>query len=125
MGVVNVTPDSFSDGGRFLEVDRAVEHAQRLIEEGADIIDVGGESTRPGAPPLSLQEEADRVLPVTTPVSETWARLRARYWRARRVLPMADGLIAATALVHDLTLWTRNIRDFDGTGARLFDPWED
>ncbi len=68
MGVVNVTPDSFSDGGRFLEVDRAVEHAQRLIEEGADIIDVGGESTRPGAPPLSLQEEADRVLPVVAAV---------------------------------------------------------
>jgi len=68
---------------------------------------------------------ADRVLPVTMPVSETWAQLRATYWRARRVLPMADGLIAATALVHDLTLWTRNTRDFDGTGVRLFNPWEE
>ena len=50
MGVVNVTPDSFSDGGRFLDTEKAVEHALRLINEGADIIDVGGESTRPGAP---------------------------------------------------------------------------
>ena len=68
---------------------------------------------------------ADRVLPVTTPVAETWAQLRATYWRARRVLPMADGLIAATALVHGLTLWTRNTRDFEATGVRLFNPWED
>ena len=49
MGVVNVTPDSFSDGGKFLERDKAVDHAQRLLEDGADIIDIGGESTRPGA----------------------------------------------------------------------------
>ena len=51
--------------------------------------------------------------------------LRAGHWQAGRVLPLADGLIAATALVHDLTLWTRNTRDFEGTGVRLFDPWED
>jgi dihydropteroate synthase len=80
MGVVNVTPDSFSDGGQFLNRDKALEHAQRLLEEGADIIDIGGESTRPGAhvdasepradakngttPSVSLEEELKRVIPV-------------------------------------------------------------
>ncbi len=64
MGIVNVTPDSFSDGGRFAAHDAAVEHALRLISHGADWIDVGGESTRPGAEPVSAQEEADRVIPV-------------------------------------------------------------
>lgn len=64
MGVVNVTPDSFSDGGRFFNATRAIAHARQLIEEGADILDIGGESTRPGAAPVSEAEEADRVLPV-------------------------------------------------------------
>jgi dihydropteroate synthase len=64
MGVVNVTPDSFSDGGRFLDREAAVSHARRLAEEGADIIDIGGESTRPGAAPVSEEDELQRVLPV-------------------------------------------------------------
>jgi dihydropteroate synthase len=64
MGIVNVTPDSFSDGGRHLALEGAIAHARRLIEEGADILDIGGESTRPGAAPVSEQEELDRVLPV-------------------------------------------------------------
>lgn len=64
MGVLNVTPDSFSDGGRYQRLDRALVHAERLAAEGADIIDVGGESTRPGALPVSEIEEIDRVLPV-------------------------------------------------------------
>ena len=64
MGVVNVTPDSFSDGGRFLDPQRAVAHARRLIEEGADLIDIGGESTRPGAQAVDAAEELRRVLPV-------------------------------------------------------------
>ena len=64
MGIVNVTPDSFSDGGQFLARDLAIAHARRLIEDGADIIDIGGESTRPGAAMTSLQEELDRVMPV-------------------------------------------------------------
>jgi len=65
VGVVNVTPDSFSDGGKFFSAARAVEHALRLLDEGADILDLGGESTRPGTrPPVSAQEELDRVLPV-------------------------------------------------------------
>mgnify|MGYP005789584133 FL=1 len=64
MGIVNVTPDSFSDGGRWYGQDAAVEHARKLAEEGADIIDVGGESTRPGYIPVSDEEEIKRVVPV-------------------------------------------------------------
>src|SRR6266404_8355200 len=64
MGVLNVTPDSFSDGGKFLDVDCAVAHAREMAQAGADIIDVGGESTRPGAAPVSADEESRRVLPV-------------------------------------------------------------
>jgi dihydropteroate synthase len=64
MGVVNVTPDSFYDGGRFLVTQQAVEHARILIEEGADILDIGGESSRPGAEPVGVDEELRRVMPV-------------------------------------------------------------
>ena len=64
MGVLNITPDSFSDGGRFLSLEAAVAHGLRLVEEGAAIIDIGGESTRPGAAPVSVEEELRRVLPV-------------------------------------------------------------
>jgi len=64
MGIVNLTPDSFSDGGRYAHVDAAIAHARALIAEGADILDLGGESTRPGAAPVSVAEEARRVLPV-------------------------------------------------------------
>jgi dihydropteroate synthase len=64
MGVLNVTPDSFSDGGRFFDSARALEHAARMVEEGADILDVGGESTRPGSSDVDAAEEARRVVPV-------------------------------------------------------------
>jgi len=64
MGVLNVTPDSFSDGGRYLRPEDAIERGVRMAEEGADIVDVGGESTRPGSDPVSEQEELDRVAPV-------------------------------------------------------------
>ena len=64
MGVLNVTPDSFSDGGRYGDVGQAVQQALRMVEEGAAVIDVGGESTRPGAAAVSAQEEIDRVVPV-------------------------------------------------------------
>src|SRR4051794_30907193 len=82
MGVLNVTPDSFSDGGRFLDKERAVEHALQLLQNGADIIDVGGESTRPGAKTsgptenliksgtVSEKEELDRVLPVINRIKQ-------------------------------------------------------
>lgn len=64
MGIVNVTPDSFSDGGKFNTTDKAVAHAMQLVEQGADILDIGGESTRPGATPVPLDEELNRVIPV-------------------------------------------------------------
>lgn len=64
MGIVNVTPDSFSDGGKFTATNLAIEHALKLAEEGADILDIGGESTRPNATLVSLQQELDRVIPV-------------------------------------------------------------
>lgn len=64
MGILNVTPDSFSDGGKYYSIDRAVEHAVEMVEQGADIIDVGGESTRPGYEPVEAEEEIRRVVPV-------------------------------------------------------------
>lgn len=64
MGIVNVTPDSFSDGGKFAQTDLAIEHALSLVKDGADILDIGGESTRPDAEPVSLQKELERVIPV-------------------------------------------------------------
>ncbi|WP_429064462.1 dihydropteroate synthase [Aeromonas bestiarum] len=64
MGILNVTPDSFSDGGNFNQIDRAMAHARQMIADGATLIDIGGESTRPGAPDVSEQDELDRVLPV-------------------------------------------------------------
>jgi dihydropteroate synthase len=70
MGVVNVTPDSFSDGGRYLDVDAAVAHAVRLVEEGADLLDVGGESTRPGADVVNEIEERRRAIPVVTAIAK-------------------------------------------------------
>jgi dihydropteroate synthase len=70
MGILNVTPDSFSDGGKHANVKQALEHALRMIDEGATFIDVGGESTRPGAPDVSLQEELDRTIPVIEAVSK-------------------------------------------------------
>ncbi len=64
MGILNITPDSFSDGGEFIDHKRALTHAHQMVEEGVDIIDVGGESTRPGAKPVSLEEELKRVIPL-------------------------------------------------------------
>lgn len=70
MGILNVTPDSFSDGGKFNFLDKAIEHAAEMVENGADIIDIGGESTRPGHTPLSLQEELERVIPAVKAISQ-------------------------------------------------------
>ena len=74
MGIVNVTPDSFSDGGAFLDPERAIAHALRLADEGADIIDIGGESTRPGAQPVEAEEEMARVLPVIWKLASSFLR---------------------------------------------------
>ena len=70
MGIVNVTPDSFSDGGRYASTNQAVEYALKLVEEGADILDIGGESTRPNATPVLLDEELSRVIPVIEALSK-------------------------------------------------------
>lgn len=72
MGIVNVTPDSFSDGGRWATTERAVEQALRLAEQGADVLDIGGESTRPGADPVTEGQEIDRVAPVISAIRARW-----------------------------------------------------
>lgn len=72
MGIVNVTPDSFSDGGRWTSTAAAVDHAMRLVEQGADVLDIGGESTRPGAEPVGEAEEIERVAPVIAAVRARW-----------------------------------------------------
>lgn len=69
MGILNVTPDSFSDGGRFIDLDQAVAQARHMVEAGADLIDIGGESTRPGSEPVDAAEEMDRVLPIIRALS--------------------------------------------------------
>lgn len=70
MGIINVTPDSFSDGGRFLAAGKAIEHGLKLIADGADLLDIGGESTRPGSKPIALEEELRRVEPVFTELAK-------------------------------------------------------
>lgn len=99
MGIVNITPDSFSDGGRFLSPHQALEHAYRLIAEGADILDLGAESTRPGARPVSEQVELDRILPVLeklrdcgTPVSVDTVKPAV----------MREALAAGAAMINDV-----------------------
>src|SRR2546430_12896123 len=71
MGILNVTPNSFSDGGRYFNLARALDHAKQMIRDGADIIDIGGESTRPGADPVSLEDELARVLPLVETLART------------------------------------------------------
>ena len=70
MGILNVTPDSFSDGGQFVTLDTALAHAEQMIAEGADVIDVGGESTRPGGEPISVEQEIERVVPVISALAQ-------------------------------------------------------
>ncbi len=97
MGVVNVTPDSFSDGGRFLDAQAAVSHARRLAEEGADILDLGGESTRPGAAPVSEQEELRRILPVLEKLSDYCVSIDTR-----RAGVMKAVLAAGASMINDI-----------------------
>jgi dihydropteroate synthase len=100
MGVLNVTPDSFSDGGRYLEPRRALEHGRRLVACGADLVDVGGESTRPGALRPGPQEEADRVLPVVAALVGEGVAVSVDTMRAS----VAEQAVAAGAvLVNDVS----------------------
>ena len=78
MGILNVTPDSFSDGGLYVDADAAVERAYRMVRQGADIVDVGGESTRPGATPLSARDEWDRIGSVVRTLANTPIRAPQR-----------------------------------------------
>ena len=75
MGIVNVTPDSFSDGGKFLTLDSAFDHSKKLIKDGADIIDIGGESSRPGSKPVSLEEELKRTIPLISKIHSNFPRV--------------------------------------------------
>ncbi len=82
MGIINTTPDSFSDGGKFNSVDSAVEHAYRLQQQGVDILDIGGESTRPGADPVSEQQELDRVIPVIERLKDISIPISVDTWKS-------------------------------------------
>lgn len=99
MGVVNLTPDSFSDGGQFATAGQAVEHAQALLAQGADIVDLGGESTRPGAAPVALDEERRRVLPVLERLAASGAPVSVD---TRKPQLMREAIAAGAAMVNDI-----------------------
>jgi dihydropteroate synthase len=100
MGVVNVTPDSFSDGGRFHAPDAAVAHGRRLLDEGAHWIDVGGESTRPGAEPVPADEELRRVLPVVERLSRAGARVSID---TRKAAVARAAVAAGAGMINDVS----------------------
>ena len=111
MGVLNVTPDSFSDGGRFLRAEEAVAHGTRMAAEGADIVDVGGESTRPGSDPVPAEEEIDRVAPVIAGLVEEIPALPVSI--DTRKADVADAALDAGAtIVNDVSA---------GADPRMFD----
>jgi len=97
MGIVNVTPDSFSDGGRWASTAAAADHAMRLVEQGADVLDIGGESTRPGAEPVGEAEEIERVAPVI-------AAVRAR-WGGPISVDTMKPAVACAAVAAGATMW--------------------
>jgi dihydropteroate synthase len=99
MGVLNVTPDSFSDGGRFLQRDAAIAHARQLAAEGADLLDIGGESSRPGAAPVGEDEELDRLLPVLEALQDLPVPLSVD---TRRPRVMREALAAGASMINDI-----------------------
>jgi len=102
MGILNVTPDSFSDGGLFLSVDDAVAHAERLVSEGADIVDIGGESTRPGGEPISAEEEIGRVVPVIEALAARFPAVPLSVDTTKSEVARA-ALDAGAAIVNDIS----------------------
>lgn len=100
MGIVNVTEDSFSDGGRYIETDRAIEHARRLVAEGADIIDIGGESTRPGAVRVDAEDERNRVVPVIEALREEGIHTSVDTMRASVAAAAAE---AGVSMINDVS----------------------
>jgi len=99
MGIVNVTPDSFSDGGQHANTQAALRHCERLLDEGADILDIGGESTRPGSPPVPLDEELARVLPVVREAVKLGVPLSVDTYKAQ---VMQAALDAGADIVNDI-----------------------
>jgi dihydropteroate synthase len=97
MGVVNVTPDSFSDGGRYIDATAAISHARRLMAEGADLVDVGGESSRPGAEPVSEDAELQRILPVLEALKDVPVSVDTRRPRVMR-----EALKAGASMINDI-----------------------
>jgi len=101
MGILNITPDSFSDGNRFLDLDSALQQAEQLVNEGSDILDLGAESSRPGAQPVSLQEELDRMMPVVEAVKK---RIDIPLSIDTYKYPVADAAAKAGAeMINDIT----------------------
>ena len=100
MGVVNVTPDSFSDGGRWFDTDRAIAHGLELVAQGADVVDVGGESTRPGANRVDPTEELRRVIPVVRALSESGTTVSVDTMRAQVA---SEALSAGAHIVNDVS----------------------
>jgi dihydropteroate synthase len=100
MGIVNVTPDSFSDGGLFLDADAAIAHGRELLAEGADIVDIGGESTRPGAEPVEPDEEIRRVVPVIEALAADGARISIDTTKAEVA---RRALAAGATIVNDVS----------------------
>jgi dihydropteroate synthase len=119
MGVLNVTPDSFSDGGRYLDPDRAVEHGLRLAAEGADLVDVGGESTRPGADRPSAQQETDRVVAVVAALAARGVLVSVDTMRAS----VAQAAVEAGAVLVNDVSGGRADPDMFATVARLGTPY--
>lgn len=99
MGIVNVTPDSFSDGGKYYDPQRAIEHGFRLLEDGAAILDVGGESTRPGAPEVSTEEELERVIPVIEALADAGAAVSVDTSKAEVMRQAAE---AGAIIINDV-----------------------
>ena len=100
MGILNVTPDSFSDGGHFSEIDSALQQATKMVEQGATIIDIGGESTRPGAADVATQQELDRVLPIIEKISaslDCWISIDTS-----KALVMTEAVKAGANLINDV-----------------------
>ena len=100
MGIVNVTPDSFSDGGEFINKNKAIEHGVKLLEEGAQILDIGGESTRPGSQRVEIQEEIDRILPVIEGLKKYGARLSVD---TRNAATMRAALDSGASIINDIS----------------------
>lgn len=99
MGIVNVTPDSFADGGRFVSHEAAYAHARALLEDGADILDLGGESTRPGAPPIGADEEMARVLPLLERLADCGKPISVD---TRKPAVMRAAIAAGAAMINDV-----------------------